>query len=152
MGWGEAPDCRADPKKAHLTQGLEKTLMLGKTEARRRRGWQRMRWLDGSTNLMDMSFSKFQEAWRAAVHRVAKSRTRLSDWTEENPMFSSGAKAPGRQVQPWARMTRAQNPCGSQLMAGGCLGIEQPQLSSVAQKNPEGCHTLCSLQQRARLS
>ena len=152
MEQGEAPDCRADLKKAHLTQCLEKTLMLGKIECRRRRGWQRMRWLDGITNLMDMSLSKFQETWHAVVHGVAKSRIQLSDWTEVNQMFSSGAKAPGRQVQPWARMTRAQNSCGSQLMAGSCLGREQPQLSSAAQKNPEGCHTLCSLQRRASLS
>ena len=73
------------------TDSLEKTLMLGKIEGRRRKGRQRIRWLNGITDSMGMSWSKLQqlvidrEAWHAAVHGVAKSQTRLSNWTELKP-------------------------------------------------------------------
>ena len=73
------------------TDSLGKTLLLGKIKGGRRRGQQRIKWLDGITNSMDISFSKLQElvmdreAWHATVHEVAKCRTQLSDWTELNP-------------------------------------------------------------------
>ena len=107
---------------------LEKTLMLGGTGGRRRRGRQRMRWLDGIIDSMDMSLSELRElvmnreAWRAAIHGVAKSQTRLSDWTELNWFLWVGVLSPCHPTQicpllflSWGR-TATLSPAHSSLI------------------------------------
>ena len=146
----------------HMMQrgnSLEKTLILGKIEGRRRRGWQRMRWLAGITDSMDMSLSKLREilkdkeAWGAAIHGVTKSQTQLSDWTTITPLWISvPPSTPSRPFRlPWSTglnfLCHTANSSGKIFFFNSktCYRVDWSSVGSNSVLQRVGNSSLCSI-------